>query len=157
MNESAFPTPEIKEMPEMHLVVVREKVAMSDIPSLYDRAYPTIFGTLGAAGIAPVAPPMGVFHGEPGGVLDLSVAVPVAEPFADTVEVTGETLPAARVATMMVHGDFSHLAPAYEHLGRWVTEQGLEAAGIAWEQYLTEPKPGGDPALNETLIAVHLK
>lgn len=157
MTESAFPTPEIKDLPERHLAVVRETVAMDAIPSLYDRAFPLLFGTLGAAQIAPVAAPMGVIHGVPGDTLDLSVAVPVADPITEQGEVKAETLPAARVATMMVTGDYSRLAAAYGHLYTWLAESGLEAGELAWEQYLTEPEPGGDPSLNETLIGVHLK
>ncbi|QIM18453.1 GyrI-like domain-containing protein [Leucobacter coleopterorum] len=160
MTDSAFPTPELTESPERHLVVVRETVPMDRIPDLYDRAFPLIFGALGAAQVTPVAAPMGVIHGVPGDSLDLSVAVPVAEPFAAVDAAAGlaaETLPAAKVATLMVSGDYSRLADAYGHLYGWLAENGLEAGDIAWEQYLTEPEPGGDPAANETLIGVHLK
>lgn len=157
MTESAFPTPELQELPERHLAVIRETVAMDAIPALYDRAFPMLFGALGVAQIAPVAAPMGVIHGVPGDSLDLSVAVPVAVPFNSAGEVTAETLPAATVATMMVRGDYSRLAEAYGYLYGWLAERGLEAGELAWEQYLTEPEPGGDPALNETLIGVHLK
>ncbi|QIK61932.1 GyrI-like domain-containing protein [Leucobacter viscericola] len=157
MADNAFPKPELKELPERHLAVVRETVTMEAIPGLYDRAFPLLFGALGAAGITPVAAPMGVIHGVPGDALDLSVAVPVAEPFAGAGEVAAETLPAAKVATLMMVGDYSRLAEAYGYLYGWLAENGLEAGDLAWEQYLTEPEPGGDPALNETLIGVHLR
>ena len=156
MAATVFPAPEIREVGEQHLAVVRDQVAFPDIPGLYDRAYPLIFGALAAAGIAPSAPPMGVTHGEPGDRLDLSVAVPVAEPFAASGEVVGETIPAGRAATLLVRGDYAQLGAAYEHLYTWIGTQGLAPSGIAWEQYLTEPQPGGDPALNETQLAVML-
>ena len=155
-----FTDPEITDRPEQHLAVVRDTVAFDTIPALYDRAYPAIFGALGKAGIAPAAAPMGVMHGTPGETLDLSVAVPVAEPFInsdDAGEVTAESLPAGRSATLLVRGDYEQLASAYEHLFAWVAEQGLVPTGISWEQYLTEPQPGGDPSENETLIGVDLE
>ncbi|KKI16543.1 MULTISPECIES: GyrI-like domain-containing protein [unclassified Leucobacter] len=148
--------PNVVEQPEQHLAVVRDRVAFADVPALYDRAYPAIFGALGAAGIAPSAPPMGVVHGSPDGTLDLSVAVPVAEPFTGDGEVTAETISAGRVATLLVRGDYSQIGPAYQRLFEWTAAQGLEATGLAWEQYLTEPQPGGDPAENETLVAIQL-
>lgn len=157
MTDAAFPKPELKELPERHLVVVRETVTMDAIPGLYDRAFPLIFGALGAAQITPVAAPMGVIHGVPGDSLDLSVAVPVAEPFEGSGEVASEALPAATVATLMMRGSYDRLAAAYGYLYGWLAENGLEAGDIAWEQYLTEPEPGGDPELNETLIGIHLK
>ncbi|MFV0434764.1 MAG: GyrI-like domain-containing protein [Leucobacter sp.] len=151
-----FSTPEIESREEQHLAVVRERVPFDRIPALYDRAYPAIFGALGAAGISPVAAPMGVMHGEPSDTLDLSVAVPVAEVFADAGDVVGETLPAGRAATLLVRGDYSLISSGYERLFGWIAEQGLVPRGIAAEQYLTEPEPGGDPELNETLLAVYL-
>ncbi len=156
MTESPFATPTIETRAAQHLVVVRDRVAFDAIAALYDRAYPLIFGALAAAGVAPAAPPMGVVHGDMSNGLDLSVAVPVAEPFAGGGEVTAETLPAGRVATLLVRGDYAQLSAAYEHLYGWVKAQGLTPDDVAFEQYLTEPEPGGDPSLNETLIAVLL-
>ncbi len=155
MTESPFATPTIETRAAQHLAVVRDRVAFDAIAALYDRAYPLIFGALAAAGIAP-APPMGVVHGDMSNGLDLSVAVPVAEPFAGAGEVTAETLPAGRVASLLVRGDYAQLSSAYEHLYGWVMAQGLTPDDVAFEQYLTEPEPGGDPSLNETLIAVLL-
>ncbi|MBK0418025.1 TetR family transcriptional regulator [Leucobacter sp. CSA1] len=157
MTEHQFPVPRIEQHEERHLAVVREKVPFSGIAGLYDRAYPLVFDALRRAGVEPAAAPMGVVHGEPGETLDLSVAVPVAEPFTaaeDGGEVTAETLPGGRVATMLVRGDYSLISAGYERLFGWISEQGLVPAGISWEQYLTEPEPGGDPALNETLLGV---
>ncbi len=152
-----FPVPQIVERPEQHLAVVRERVAFDALPELYDRAYPQIFGALARAGVAPVSAPMGVTHGEPDAELDLSVAVPVAQPFSPDGPVGAETLPAGRAATLLVKGDYALLPAAYKHLFAWISEQGLAPTGISWEQYLTEPEPGGDPAENETLIGVALQ
>lgn len=152
-----FSVPEVVERPAQHLAVVRQTVSFDAIPGLYDKAYPAIFGALARAGITPAAAPMGVMHRQPGPELDLSVAVPVAEPFAGDGEVSSETLPAGRAATLLVRGDYSLLAAAYEHLFGWIAEQGLTPTGLSWEQYLTEPAPGGDPAANETLIAAGLR
>ena len=155
MSEAAD-QPRVAELPEQHLAVVREVVTFDRIPGLYDRAYPLIFAALGAAGITPSAAAMGVVHGTPSDSLDLSVAVPVAEPFAGAGEVVGETIPAGRFATLLVRGDFSQIGPAYGRLYAWAAEQGLTTTGLASEQYLVEPKPGGDPEANETLLAVQL-
>lgn len=157
MTEHAFPTPEIRALPEQHLAVVRERVTFDRIRGLYDRAFPMIFAALRAAGLTPASAPMGVMHGDSSDALDLSVAVPVASPFAAAGEVTGETIPAGRAATLLVRGDYELIAPAYGALFAWIAEHGLTPSGTAWEQYLTEPQPGGDAAANETLIAVLLQ
>ena len=154
MTAASFPEPELVEQSERHLAVVRQRVAFDGIPALFDRAFPAIFGALGAAGLAPIDAPMGVTHGEPSAELDLSVAVPIVSPFVAHGEVTHEVLPSGTGATLLVRGDYARLAAAYEHLFAWIADQGLTPRGVAWEQYLTEPEPGGDPALNETLIVV---
>ena len=154
MTAPSFPAPELVEQSARHLAVVRQRVAFDGIPALYDRAFPAIFGALGALGLAPLDAPLGVTHGDSSSELDLSVAVPVAAPFAAHGEVTHELLPAGTGATLLVRGDYAQLEAAYAHLFGWIADQGLTPRGVAWEQYLTEPEPGGDPALNETLIVV---
>ncbi|WP_336659375.1 GyrI-like domain-containing protein [Leucobacter sp. USHLN153] len=154
--------PEIVERPEIHLAVVREIVPMDRIPELYDRGYSAIFAELQRLGISPAAPPMGVVHGAPGPAgIDLSAAVPIPRPLAVTdgvsdASVTSETLPAARTATLLVRGDYAGIAAGYERLYAWIVERGETPGELAWEQYLTEPVPGGDPAGNETLLGVPL-
>ncbi len=58
---------------------------------------------------------------------------------------------------MIMHGGYERLAAAYGYLYGWLAENGIEAGDIAWEQYLTEPRPDGDPDDNQTLIGIHLK
>ncbi|WP_402464546.1 GyrI-like domain-containing protein [Isoptericola aurantiacus] len=159
MTDPSFPEPTVVAADAQHLAVVRERVAMADVPALFDRAFPLIFAALERRGIGPVAPPLGVLHGTPGETLDIGVAVPVAEPFeagGDAEGVAGETLAPGPTATLLVRGDYGRLPAAYDHLYRWIAAQGLTAGEVAWEQYLTEPSPDGDPARNETLVGAQL-
>ncbi|WP_053353051.1 GyrI-like domain-containing protein [Leucobacter musarum] len=162
-SPAAAPEPEIRDLPLTHLIVVRETVPFDHLPSFYDRAYPTLFGALQRLGGAPAAPPMAVVHGNPTAAgLDLSVAVPIACSLAelgdpDDAAVSSETIPAARTATLLVRGDYSGIGPGYQRLHEWIVAAGETAGDISWEQYLTEPEPGGDPALNETLLGVPLR
>lgn len=153
-----FPEPQITQLTQQHLAVVRERVAFDAIPALFDRAFPLIFATLGQLGVSPVGPPCGVMLGDAGADLDLGVAVPIATelPAGHGSDVQGELLPAGRGAALLVRGDYAQLSAAYEHLYTWIAAAGETPSGIAWEQYLTEPEPGGDPAGNETLLVVHL-
>lgn len=157
MDQQAFDAPELVELDEQHLAAIRARVAMSEIPALFDRAYPAIFAAVERAGVQIAGPAMGVMRGEPGETLDLAAAVPLSAPFVADGEVQPETIPAGRAAQLLVRGDYARLSAGYEHLFGWIAEQGLDPAGLSWEQYLTEPEPGGDPALNETLLVVALR
>lgn len=154
MQNISFGTPELIEVAEQHLAVVRAIVAMDEIPALYDNGYPAIFEALSRAGIQPVAAPVGVMLGKPGEKFNLGAAVPVGEPIVADGDVRPETIPAGRAATLLVQGDYSQLPSGYAHLMAWIDEQGLTLRGTTWEQYLTEPEPGGDPSLNQTLLGV---
>lgn len=154
MTSDQFPEPVLLQQPERHLAVVRQRVAFDGIPALFDRGFPAILAALSQAGVSPTDAPMGVTHGTPSDELDLSVAVPVDAPINPTGEVTPELLPGGTAATMLVRGDYALLASAYSYLFAWIEESGMTSIGIAWEQYLTMPEPGGDPALNETRIVI---
>lgn len=152
-----FPTPELAERPEQHLAVVRETLPMDGIRDHYDRAFPLIFNSLGKAGVSPSGPAMAVTHGMPAETIDLSAAVPVTDPISADGDVTPEVLPAGRAVTLLVRGSYDLIGAAYGHLFDWVNEQGLTPTGLAWEQYLTEPTPDGDPADNETLLGAYVE
>jgi len=156
MNQNNFAEPVIEQRQAMEVAAVRREVPMEQIPEFYDSSFPKLFAALQAAGQTPSAAPMGVSYGQPQGTLDLAVAVPVTEKFSDAGEVVGLTLPSARTALLTVRGDYNQLPAAYDYLRNWVTDQGLEPAGWAWEQYLTEPAPDADPQDNVTLIGMAL-
>ena len=157
MGQAGFTEPTIEDRELLQVACIRREVGMEEIPEFYDSAFPTIFSALGELGVDPSAPPMGIVYGQAGDTLDLAVAVPVAERFAGMGDVRGETLPAARTAILTVAGDYAQLPAAHDYLQSWVSERGLVPAGWVWEQYLTEPVPGGDPAENITRLGLGLQ
>lgn len=152
-----FPTPELTERTEQHLAVVRETIPMDGIRDHYDRAFPLIFSTLGSVGVSPSGPAMAVTHGLPAETIDLSAAVPVESPIEVVGDVAPEVLPGGRAVTLLVRGSYDLIVAAYGHLFDWIAGQGLTPTGLAWEEYLTEPTPDGDPAANETLLGAYVE
>lgn len=152
-----FPDPNIISQPAQHVAAVRRRVSMAELRDHYDESFPKIFMALARGGVHPAGAAMGITHEMTEGELDLSVAVPVEEPFSDDGEVRGFTLPASPTVTLLIRGDYSLIADAYSHLFAWIDAQGGSPTGLVWEQYLTEPQPGGDPSLNETLLGVQVE
>lgn len=157
MDQGNFAEPTIEDRKAVQVACIRDQVSMDQIRQFYDSSFPAIFAALGELRISPSGAPLGIVYGQVNDNLDLAVAVPITEPFTGPGPVLGANLPAARTAVLTVMGDYSQLPGAYEHLHAWIAEQGLESAGWSWEQYMTEPVPGGDPAQNVTQLGVGLR
>ena len=55
-------------------------------------------------------------------------------------------LSASRVATSVHRGNYDDLGRSWQHLAEWAGQQGLALGDRMWEVYVTEPRPGDDPA-----------
>lgn len=91
---------------------------------------------VGRAGVRARRPPAAVLHGiGAGGERDVTVLVPIDGP------VTGEPVselrtPAARVASMLVEGDYPTIADAAQRISSWSAAAGYRLSGPVWLVYL---------------------
>lgn len=134
----------------------RRIVATSDLTSFYDSAYSAVISTLAAAGITPTGPAIGWYAGMPDGKADVAAAFPVARqtvgPLADDVDVV--ELDGGRAITAEYQGAYEGLPDAWAALESWRAAAALVARGDFWEEYLTDPIPGGDARLNRTRLVL---
>lgn len=144
--------PKLVSLEPQHVAGIRKTVPMAEIPALYDSAFLALGKAFSLTETAPAGPPMGISNSMPGETLDLTVGFPVAEPYPGSGEVVDHLLPGGRAVEMLVSGDFAQLPDAYGTLLAWIGEHGFAPGPLAWEQYLTEPESGGDPASNLTKI-----
>lgn len=106
----------------------------------------TAFMTLGSeikrSALPTSGPPMLIYHHvvdeESEG--DIEVCVPVSEPFAGGSGIAGRTLEGGKLATTEHRGPYEELAPAYQVLTAWISEQGYEFAGSPREVYINDPR-----------------
>lgn len=143
-----FPEPQVVIGSAQDVAMVRAVVEVDKIPAFYDRAYPLIFGLLGARGIAPAGAPMGISFCAPTATIELGAAVPVAGPVSDDGEVVAFALPGGPAAKVRFRGSYEQLPAVYSHIRSWLVNNGYTPGTVSWEQYVTEP--GGDPEQNIT-------
>jgi effector-binding domain-containing protein len=149
--------PELTTIPEAATAVIRAVVPLSDLPSFFDRAFPTIGAALGASGATSTGPAFAYYLREPDDSCELEVGFPVDGVIQPTGDAVASRLPGGRVATVVHQGGYDGLQKSWTRLQEWVQEQGLTPVGGFWEVYLTEPSPDGDPADNRTALYLPLQ
>ena len=71
--------------------------------------------------------------------LDIEVGFPVSRPIQGNGDVNQSEIPAGRQVSCVHIGPYSQSEPAYNALIQWITENGHEAVGTAYEFYLNDP------------------
>jgi len=138
--------PEFVDAPAATTAVVFGVVAMSEVPSFFDRTFSTLPAVLATQGVAIVGPAFARYHGPPSDVADLEIGFPTDRPVQTDGDVQPGALPLGRVARLVHHGSYGELGTAWERLGAWIAGRGLTPGDDLWEVYVTEPSPDMDPA-----------
>jgi len=150
MGGHGLPEPQIVFGSGQHLAMVRATVDVNSIPEFYDRAYPLIYSSLSRRGIAPSGAPIGISFSWPTETIDLGAAVPVSMAIEPDGEVTTFRIPSGPAAKVSFRGSYDQLPMIYSHIRAWLEHNGYSLGHMAWEQYVTEPRPNGNPDDNLT-------
>ncbi len=159
--------PRLDDRADQPYVAERVRVTMRDFASAIDRAYPRVFSWLREHDIAPAGAPIIRYRViDMATALDVDIGVPVGELPAVDADLTADTLPAGRYASLVYTGHYDGLVDATRALLDWGREQGLrwdswpDEQGDAWggryETYRTDPRAEPDPGRWETEIAIRL-
>lgn len=144
--------------PDRLVAVLRETVAMDHLPEFYDRAYRAVGEAVAKAGGAVAGPALGWYHGGPSATVDVAAGLPVMGMSTGSI---GHGVQVVRIpggsAVVAVHtGPYDGLPAAWEELERWRAENAGAGRGDFWEEYVTDPAPGGDPERTETRLVLPL-
>ena len=146
----------LKEVAAQPIAAVRMQCAPNEIGKVYGEALGRVFAHIGKAGVAPVGPPLAVYHRYDEEGVDMSVAVPVAGPVSEGDGVTFSELPAGLMGMTVHVGSYQTIGKAWEALTAWMQQHGHEQGDPCYESYLTDPSEEKDPAkyLTEVYCAV---
>lgn len=139
-------TPAVTEQDEQATAVVTGTVAMGELRAFFDRAFDELGRAMADGAFKPSGPPMAVYHGVPAETVHLEVGFPVQGEVTPQGSVVAGRLSASRVATSVHRGNYDDLGQSWQRLAEWVGHQGLSLGDRMWEVYVTEPRPGDDPA-----------
>ncbi len=139
MAESAHQKPEIVTLEAQHVAVVRRTVPMSQVRQVFDEGLPAVMAALSNQGLAPVGPPIAIYHGTPSDTVTVSVGFPTAGEIAAEGDVHATTLPGGEAAGITHVGSYDSLSRSYSRLQDWMTDRALVPGSQVWEVYVTEP------------------
>jgi len=123
--------------------VVRGEVPMSEVGTIFDRAFGEVVGVLEAQGLTPTGPPFGFYPRMPGETVEVAAGFPASGTVTPSGDVTPMELPGGRAVRGVHVGSYETLERTYGELLEWARAQGLELAERMWESYLTDP--GAEP------------
>jgi AraC family transcriptional regulator len=140
------------------VLVVRRKVARSEIAAAIGGALPHIFLYAQQHGIALSGHPFTRYLDAGPGLITMEPGMRITKPSAGAnaidpawlktsgeAEVISDTLPGGPAAVTMHTGPYTTLQEAYAALETWMEAQGLAPAGAPWEAYITDPGEVPDP------------
>lgn len=132
--------------------IVRDTVALEDMPAFFSRAFGATMHVLTAQGVHPIGPPFGKYYGMPGAVVDVEAGFPVQRPVQSSGDVSPGTLPAGMIVEALHEGPYTSIGQTYAEIEQFITEHGLIPGAIMWESYLSDPSVDLDSAHWRTLV-----
>ncbi|WP_192796673.1 GyrI-like domain-containing protein [Serinicoccus kebangsaanensis] len=156
MSEQTSPTLETVGTARV-AVVSGTDVPVADVRTFFDSGFGTLADALQQQGAEPTGPAFARYAREPGDTMDVEVGFPVgpAVEATDAVQVT--ELPGGPAARLVHEGAYDDLGTSWERLVSWARDQGATPLGWFYEEYLTEPTPGADPADMRTRLTLPLQ
>lgn len=128
-------------VPDQTVASLRREASLETVGAVVGEGFGLLFGAIVARGTEPAGMPFLVMHdvidADASGTIEM--CIPVAEPLALDAPTTSRTVEGGRVATVVHHGAYDEVGPAYHALAGWMADEGCEPAGPPREIYLNDP------------------
>ncbi|MHB8070540.1 MAG: GyrI-like domain-containing protein [Candidatus Cryosericum sp.] len=130
---------EVVETQAQPAVSIRTVTSVDRLPQEIGKAYGSIITYLTAKGEQPQGPAFVAYYNMDMQKLDVEMGFPVAKEVAGNGEILATYIPAGRRATCMYKGPYKDMAPTYEALTKWMSDNGHVPTGVAYEFYYNSP------------------
>jgi AraC family transcriptional regulator len=140
------PTIERQELQPQHALVVKRRVARSEIAATIAESLGKTFPYALQNGLAIAGRPFVRYSDVGPGLMTMETGTVIATPAPGAGEIEPITLPGGPAAVAVHMGPYDKLQDTYAAMERWMQERGVRAAGAPWESYITDPAEHADPA-----------
>ena len=150
-------TPYLTKVDAHQTAVICLNIPRDQIQSVMGPGIGELMAAVKAQGIGPTGPWFSHHFAMHPDTFDFEIGVPVSGPVTPVGRVQAGSLPAAKVARAVLHGNYTGLGNAWGELLKWVEGQGHNVQPQLWEVYVKGPETDSDPAswrteLNKPLL-----
>ncbi len=143
---------EIQDIPARPTMTIRTHCPVQDLPQVIGNAYAEIAGYMGEMGTHPAGGPFVIYYNMDMQNLEVEIGFPSDRAFPGKGGVQPGEFPGCRAATCVYTGPYPEMTAAYEALTRCIQESGLEATGVAIEEYFNSPMEVAPEELKTRII-----
>lgn len=141
--------PELKDIPPKQVVTQRVQLASADISTELANIYGTLMGHLGLHGGAVLeGAPFARWHSydpTPEGLSDMEAGFHISGSMPAAEGILSYDLPAQKAYKVEYTGPYVEMFRTWDAFRAWMQEQGHQASGPSWEEYITDPGLEPDP------------
>lgn len=149
---------EVKQVEALKAIVIKYDIPNKDISTAMGEAFGKLYNYIMSHNVVPAGSPFSVYYSfDPQGNTVFEVGVPVSSSVTGNEELVYKEFPAVKAVSALYKGPYDKMQPVYGELSDYIAKNGLEATGISWEVYLTDPSQITDPKDYQTLIYFPVK
>ena len=134
----------ILELKDQPTLVMRDVVAVENLPEFFEKAFGGVMQYLGGLGESPSGMPFGAYFNMDMKAFKIAAGFPVEKPVEGNGEILAEVIPGGKYLSTIHEGPYDAMEPAYAALNDFAKEKGLEPTGVVYEYYLNDPGEGED-------------
>ncbi|UZN03223.1 GyrI-like domain-containing protein [Cellulomonas sp. S1-8] len=147
------------ELPTATIAAVRATVPIKKLGGFYDTAYTQVVRAVEREGWTITGPALGWYHGTADESVELAAgfAVEGVAPGTSSQGVDVVEMPGGAALVLIHTGPYEGLHDAWARVEEDRAVLGVDGRGDFWEEYVTDPAPGGDPDANITRLVLPLR
>jgi len=121
------------------VLAVRTRTKMEDLPKTIGENYGKIMGYITELGEQVVDAPYTAYYNLDMQDMDVEMGFPVSKMFPEKGDIKPREIPAGKAVTCMYKGPYSQMEEPYNHIMKWIAEEGYEPTGVYYEYYYNSP------------------
>ncbi|UZJ39181.1 MULTISPECIES: GyrI-like domain-containing protein [unclassified Prosthecochloris] len=130
---------ELEDLEPRPALTIRLKTKAGDIAEMFDQGFSAIASYLEEKGKKPQGPPFAIYYNMDMDHLEVEFGFPVEEGIDGNASIQASMTPSGKAVTSLYIGPYEEAEPVYDALMKWISDNELEATGVAYEIYLNDP------------------
>ena len=130
---------ELTDEKTLPVLSMRVRTAVANLKNEFGRVYGEILKYLEETGETTEGPAFGAYYNLDMENLDLEIGFIMPKVVPGKGDIQAGSIPGGKQVSYLYKGAYEEMEPVYNAMAEWMTEQGLEPNGIAYEYYYNSP------------------